>query len=281
MDPRPRRSKIEKVRLDSLRVPPAGKAQRPFRQSKGDEIAGHFDIDSFGFPVVCRVEGVNWLVDGQHRVYAIQQSGYAVSTDEIECEVYQCLALAEMARMFLGRNRSTPVSAFERFSVAVTAGYPVETAIAEIVSGLGLQLGYPKNIGNVFAVGALRRVYDRDGAQTLERVLRVLRDAYHSSPNGFDRRLIEGLGLVLAAYSAVEDERLVRGLAIERHGFHGVHRRAEDYRERLGRKVPECVAAAVVDIYNGQTGRKGALVKWWKAHKGGRLRRPRRVPFVG
>ena len=111
MDPRPRRSKIEKVGLDSLRVPPAGKAQRPFRQSKGDEIAGHFDIDSFGFPVVCRVEAVNWLVDGQHRVYAIQQSGYAASTDQIECEVYEGLALAEMARMFLGRNRSTPVSA--------------------------------------------------------------------------------------------------------------------------------------------------------------------------
>ena len=281
MAPRPRRSKIEKVRLDSLRVPEAGKAQRPFRQSKGDEISGHFDIDSFGFPVVCRVEGVHWLVDGQHRVYAIQQSGYAVSTAEIDCEVYQGLALAEMARMFLGRNRSTPVSAFERFSVAVTAGYPVETAIADIVSGLGLRIGYPKQIGNVFAVGALRRVYERDGAKTLERVLRILRDAYDSSSNGFDRRLIEGLGLVRAAYSAVKDERLARALALERHGFHGVHRRAEDYRERLGRPVPECVAAAVVDIYNSQNSKKAGLVKWWKANKGGRLRSPRRVPFVG
>ena len=281
MDPRPRRSKIEKVSLDSLRVPAAGKAQRPFRQAKGDEIAGDFDIDSFGFPVVCRVEDVNWLVDGQHRVYAIQQSGYAASTDQIECEVYEGLALSEMAHMFLGRNRSTPVSAFERFSVAVTAGYPIETAIAGIVAALGLKLGYPKNTGNVYAVGALRRVYERDGARILERVLRVLRDAYDSSPNGFDRRLIEGLGLVLAAYSVIEDELLLRGLATERHGFHGVHRRAEDYRERLGRKVPECVAAAVVDIYNSQTGKKGALVKWWKAHKGGRFRRARGVPFDG
>ena len=119
------------------------------------------------------------------------------------------------------------------------------------------------------------------GRGSLERVLRVLRDAYDSSPNGFDRRLIEGLGLVLAAYSVIEDELLLRGLATERHGFHGVHRRAEDYWERLGRKVPECVAAAVVDIYNSQTGKKGALVKWWKAHNGGRLRRARGVPFDG
>ena len=281
MDPRPRRSKIEKVSLDTLRVPAPGKAQRPFRQAKGDEIAGNFDIDSFGFPVVCRVENVNWLVDGQHRVYGIQQSGYAAATDQIECEVYEGLALSEMAHMFLGRNHSTPVNGFERFSVAVTAGYPIETAIAGIVTSLGLKLGYAKNTGNVYAVGALRRVYERDGALILERVLRVLRDAYESSPKGFDQRLILGLGLVLTTYSVIEDEVLVRGLASERHGFHGVHRRAEDYRERLGRKVPECVAAAVVDIYNSQTGKKGALVKWWKAHKGGRFRRARGVPFDG
>ena len=54
MDPRPRRSKIEKVGLDSLRVPPAGKAQRPFRQAKGDEIAGNFDIDR-QFRLSCRL----------------------------------------------------------------------------------------------------------------------------------------------------------------------------------------------------------------------------------
>ena len=187
MEPRQRRSRLEKVSLDSLRVPPAGKAQRPFRQSKGDQIAAQFDIDSFGFPVVCRVEGVNWLVDGQHRVYGFQKSGYAKSGDEIECEVYQGLEMAEMAR-------------------------------------------------------------------------------------------IEGLGLVLAAYSRIDDKFLVRGLASEPHGLHGLQRRAEDYRERLGRQVPECVTAGVVDIYNRQVGGKRSLVKWWKAHKGGRLRRAKRVP---
>ncbi len=40
MESRQRRSSIEKVRIDSLRVPPAGKAQRPFHQSKGDKLAG-------------------------------------------------------------------------------------------------------------------------------------------------------------------------------------------------------------------------------------------------
>ena len=192
MESRQPRSRIEKIRIDTLRVPPPGKAQRPFRESKGNKFAAEFDINNFGFPVICQVEGTNWVVDGQHRVYAIQKCGYAKATDLIECEVYQGLTMTEMARMFLGRNDSTPVTAFERFGVAVTAGYPAERAITEIVESLGLKIGYPGTEGNVYSVGALRRVYDRYGAKTLERVLRVLRDGYNSHPTGLGRQLIDG-----------------------------------------------------------------------------------------
>ena len=275
METRRQRPHIENIRLDSLRVPPAGKAQRPFREPKGDRIAAEFDINSFGFPVVCRVNGTNWLVDGQHRAYAIQKCGYAKASDTIECEVYEGLSMAQMARMFLGRNRSTPVTAFERFGVAVTAGYPTEGAITKIVESTGLKIGYAGTDGNVYSVGALRRVYERYGAQSLERVLVVLRDAYQSSAGGLGRQLIDGVGLVVGTYAGLEDRLLIEALGQEPHGVHGVKRRSEEYRERLGRPVPECAAAAVVDIYNRRAGKKRSLVKWWKAHEGGRLRRGR------
>ena len=273
MESRRPQSRIERIRLDTLRVPPAGKAQRPFREAKGDKIAAEFDINSFGFPVVCRVEGINWLVDGQHRVYGIQKCGYAKGSDSIECEVYEGLTMAEMARMFLGRNQSTPVTAFERFGVAVTAGYPTEQAITRIVENAGLKVGYRGTEGNVYSVAALRRVYDRYGGEILERVLRVLREAYNNSAAGLSRQLIDGVGLVLGTYRQVDDRLLVEALSKEPHGIHGLQRRAEEYRERLGRPVPECVAAGVVDVYNRHGGRKRSLVKWWKAQTGGRLRR--------
>lgn len=208
MESRQRRSKIEKVRIDSLRVPRAGVAQRSFHPAKGNRLALEFDIDSFGFPVVCHVDGVNWLVDGQHRIHGLQKSGYAQSTDDI---------------------------------------------------------GHPKTKGNVFSVGTLRRVYDRNGPFVLERVLRVLRDAYLASPAAFGRVLIDGLALVLGAYKhRIVDDVVVSALASEAHGVHGVHRRAEDYRERLGCPLPQCVAAAVVDVYNRKVGKKRGLLKWWK-----------------
>ena len=274
METRQQRPTIKKIRIDTLCVPPAGKAQRPFREAKGDRIAAEFDINSFGFPVVCRVDGTNWIVDGQHRLYAIQKCGYAKASDSLDCEVYDGLSMTEMAKMFLGRNRSTPVTPFERFGVAVTAGYPTETAITEIVESTGLKIGYPKTEGNVFSVGALRRVYERYGADTLERVLRVLRDAYHGSPVGLGRALIEGVGLVVGTYARLNDKLLIEALGNEPHGVHALKRRAEEYRERVGRQVPECVAAAVVDIYNRHAGKKRRIVKWWKIQQWA----PRRGP---
>ncbi len=87
--------------------------------------------------------------------------------------------------------------------------------------------------------------------------------------------MIDGVGLVIGTYAALDDKLLVQALSQEPHGVHALKRRAEEYRERLGRHVPECVAASVVDIYNRRAGRKRSLVKWWKAHEGGRLRRGR------
>ena len=124
-------------------------------------------------------------------------------------------------------------------------------------------------------MGALRRVYERYGADSLERALRVLRDAYQNSPAGLGRQAIDGVGLVIGTYAALDDELLVAALSKEPHGVHSLKRRAEEYRERLGRQVPERVAAAVVDIYNRHAGRKRTLVKWWKVHEGGHVRRGR------
>ena len=275
MERAPRRSKIERVRLDTLRVPSAGKAQRGFHPAKGEWIANNFHIESFGIPAVCHVDGVNWLIDGQHRVYGIQKSGYAKPSDEIECEVYQGLTMGEMAHMFLERNKTTPVSAYERFGVALTAGYPTETAVAGIVADLGLRIGHPTTVGNVFSVGSLLRIYDRYGPSVLKLVLSILRDAYGSVSQAFGRRFLDGLALVIVTYPRLDRDLLVKALASQPNGFYGLVQIAEGYRQNLGRPIGQCVAAAVVDIYNRKVGKKHALVKWWKIGPGGRLRRAR------
>ena len=130
-----RESRILPIRIDSLEVPRAGEAQREFSQAHGDAIAAEFDMGKFGYPVVNQVDQTNWVVDGQHRVYALRKQPAETRGTTLECEVYENLNKQEMADLFLGRNRSRIVNVFERFTVAVTAGHAREQAIMRVVHG--------------------------------------------------------------------------------------------------------------------------------------------------
>ena len=253
------------LRLDPLRVPSAGIGHRRFRQGHGNALAAGFDISKFGYPVVNCHGDVNWLIDGQHRVYAIQKAGVAGPSDSILCEFYEGLSERDMADLFLGRNRSRAVSPFERFLVAVTAGHARECAIMSVVRDAELHVREERRPASVHSVNALQRVYDRGGPELLRSVLVALRDAYDGDPMAFESVVVDGLGLVLARYPEIDREFLVSALAKARHDVHPLLHRATDYRLRLGRQRPHCVAAAVVDFYNLARGRKGRLTKWWKA----------------
>ncbi len=139
-----------------------------------------------------------------------------------------------------------------------------EVEIDKLVSSVGLKVGHPAR-GNVFSVAALRGVYRRNGPGILERSLVVLRDAYDSASEAFVGRLIDGISMVLATYSRIDDKLFARALGSVPHGIYGLLRGADHYRARLGRPLPECVAASAVDIYNLEAGRKRRLTKWWKA----------------
>ena len=259
-----RRAKIKPVRIDTLRVPAAGHAQREFKQSKGDHFAANFSLEKFGYPVVNQAGDINWLVDGQHRIYAIQKSGTAGPGNDVLCEVYEGLTDTEMAELFLGRNDATPVSAYERFLVSVTAGRPTETAIVEIVKAEKLEVRPQDQTGSVFCVGTLIRVYKRGGAELLRRTLGLLRDAYSGDSSAFASVIIDGMALMLRRYPDANSDTLIKALGKDRHGVNAIIRRAEVYRERLGRQRPQCVAAAIVDMYNESVGRKRRLTKWWR-----------------
>lgn len=78
---------------------------------------------------------------------------------------------------------------------------------------------------------------------------------------------MEGLGLVFNRYNGRTNERdLGSRLSDLRHGSRELLRKAEAIRVRTGNQKKQCVAAAIVDIYN--KGRaplaKDRLPSWWK-----------------
>jgi hypothetical protein len=249
-----------------MRVPPALLTQREFRKAHGDRIAADLDLDKIGFPIMNLRDGHYWVLDGQHRLYALKQFGFS-DTDTIDCEVYENLTDPEMAEIFLGRDARRAIGQFDKFHVACTAGRSRETDVRRTVESNGLKLGRTKEENTIGAIGALCKVYDRAGALVLGQTLRTLRDAFAGDPRSFSPELIEGIGLVYNRYNGKTNEKMLAvRLSETRGGVRNVINRAEAQRERTNNQKAQCVAATVVDIYNSGAGprAKERLQQWWK-----------------
>lgn len=258
-------SKIRPVALGSMRVPPALVTQREFRQAHADRIAADLDLNKIGYPIINHRDGIYWVLDGQHRIAALRQFGFG-DKDTLDCEVFDNLTDTEMADIFLGRDARKPIPIYDKFHVACTAGRKRENDIRRAVESNGQAISRAPGEG-ISAIGALGKVYDRSGDVVLGQVVRAINLGFSGDPVGFDRTIIEGLGLIFNRYNGKTNEReLGRRLAELRQGPRELLRKAETIHRRTGNQKPQCVAAAVVDIYN--KGRaplaKDRLPSWWK-----------------
>jgi len=255
------RSKIQLVQISKMRVPPALVSQRPFKQAWADQITAELDLNKLGYPIMNYRDGVYWITDGQHRIYALKQHGFG--NDAIECEVYTNLTDAEMANIFLGRDNRKAVDQFSKFHIACTANRERECDIRRTVETQGLKVSKSQDENCIGAVSALGRVYDRDGAVVLGQALRAIKHAYAGDAEAFDSYVIDGLALVFNRYNGQTNEvELAARLSASAHGVRGLLRRAESARVRTGNQKAQCVAAVVVEIYNKGKGAK--LPSWWK-----------------
>lgn len=241
--------------------------QREFRKAHGDRLAAELDLNKLGYPVINHRNGIYWVVDGQHRIYALKQNGF--EKDVLDCEVYEDLTDAETADIFLGRDDRKPIPLYDKFHVACTAGRRRERDIQRTVESNGQKVSRNRNKeeGGISAVGALGAVYDHAGEIVLGQVVRAINLGFAGDPMGFDRAVIEGLGLVFNRYNGRTDEKALGAhLSGLRQGPRELLRKAEAIRARTGNAKKQCVAAAVVDIYNKGVGprAKDRLPSWWQ-----------------
>jgi hypothetical protein len=131
----------------------------------------------------------------------------------------------------------------------------------------GQKISRSKDEGGISAVGALTAVYDRSGDVVLGQVIRTINLGFGGDPLAFDSAVIEGLGLLFNRYNGRTNEKeLGARLSELKHGARAVLQKAEAIRMRTGNQKKQCVAAAVVDIYNKGLGPTNThrLASWWK-----------------
>lgn len=250
------------IRLVKMRV--SGVAQRKFREARVDFLHATFDLDMLGTPVVNSREGWFYVIDGQHRVEALKRFlGKGWEDQQVQCHVYEGLTEQQEADMFCRYNNQLPVNTFDRFRVAVTAGYAEETAIKKVVEDAKLVISQEKLPGAVGAVGTLKRVYSRSDGETLGKSLRIIRGAFGDA--GFEAMVIDGMGHLCQRYNGVLHEDVaINSLGNMHGGVKGLLGKAEVLHKQTGNPKAQCVAAAAVDVINGRKGQK-KLPSWWKA----------------
>jgi hypothetical protein len=247
-------------------------AQRKLRPGWVSAHVPIFDAEKLGFIVVAIAveDGFPYITDGQHRVALLRRVGWGDQL--VQCEVYEGLDQSERAALFLARNDVIPVRAFDKFATRITAGDEVAVAVDRIVRAHGLLISenHPTN-GAIRSPVACEYIYrggstngNRAEPAALDRTLGILLDAWGADSSVLASPVIKGIGLVCLRYDGnVTDEDMAKRLARVAGGPGGLLARAGLYRDTKGRPVAECVAAAIVDLYN--KGRRGSakLREWW------------------
>jgi hypothetical protein len=252
-----RSARLTWVPIRMMRVSTNG--QRDLNQARVDHLAADFDLERLGTPTVNKRDGNFYIIDGQHRIRAMEAIGWG--DQQIQCWAYEGMTEAEEAEMFLRLNDVLVVSALPKFRAAVAAGREDQVAIDQIVRKAGFSVSYDKN--SIRAVGTLEKVYRRGGGPILSRALGIVRDAYGIA--GMQAPIIDGIGLLCQRYNGTLDvPTAVTRLANVHGGCNGLLNTAERIRMQTGHQRGHCVAAAAVSIINaGRGGKK--LAPWWKA----------------
>lgn len=223
-----------------------------------DKIVQNFDPDRFGTLTVNYRDDIFWVVDGGHRLCALQKMGY--EDQQVQCWVYEGLTEEQEADLFLDLNNVRPVSSMDKFKVAVVANRETETLVEGIVHSLGMAVGTGR-VNTIRCTSALIKLYDTHGPDVLQTTLWILRDAYGDA--GFTARIIEGMGKFVANYeNRFNEKRLVSKLGRRYGGVNGLLGRAEQIKSSHSVPLSIGVAAATVETYNAGRG-GGSLPSWW------------------
>lgn len=253
-----REARLRWVPIPQMRVSPL--AQRDLNQPRVDHIAADLNIEDLGTPTVNERDGHFYIIDGQHRIRALEQMGWG--DQQIQCWTYVGLTEEEEAERFLRLNDNLAVDALYKYRVGVVAGRDEETDIERIVRSQGLVVSRDGIPGAIAAVGTLRRIYKRADGKTLARALALARDAYGDA--GMAASVIDGLGLVCQRYNGqLNDAEAVAKLGAVHGGANGLLGKAEILRRQTGSQKGHCVAAAAVEVINAGKGSK-KLQSWWK-----------------
>lgn len=253
------KNKIFTVEIGKLKVHPT--AQRKIVPSKKRALIDTLDLDAIGTLHVVMIDGVAYIIDGQHRWAALMHHGMGEWL--VRCELHTDVTThAEASHRFLQLNDRSPVATFDKYLNELEAGHHVAVEATRIAEGFGFKPQRQAGRGAIAAVNSLKTAFKLDEGDSLRKALGTIDHAWGKSPDGVEGKLLEGLSRVYARYNgAIDEGALAKKLAKYPGGAAGLLGNAKGLhaikRGPLGRSVCELI----VTTYNVGR-RKDALEDW-------------------
>lgn len=261
-------SKFGMVLVSELNVDP--EAQRTLSPAWVKSHVPLFDVDQLGYIVVNkRVNGKQYIVDGQHRVELMRAVGWG--DQRIHSEIFEGLTQAGEARLFNSRNDRKSVRPIDKFRIKVTGGDPASIDIQRIVTAHGLVISDECIDGHIVAVRSLEVVYagagiasPKEGPVALAKALKTLVQSFGKQASSVNGDVVRAIGMIYLRYNGkVKESDLVKKLAPIPGGCPGLLGKGRTMRELRGRPMAHCIASVVVDAYN--RGRRTEKLDAWES----------------
>jgi hypothetical protein len=252
MSIKPSKSKVVKVRADSLAVHPF--AQRDLVPSKLKKLEADLDLDAIGvlhaveYPI--HRETKIWIIDGQHRLQALLTHGFGEWLVEVKVHL-DVVDDARASALFLKLNDRSPVSSYDRWVNEIKAKNGDAINTNAIVMKHNLTVERQSGDSHVTCVSSLKKLYLVDSGASLDKTLGAIVAAWGSKAAALEGRLIDGIGQVFARYNgSIDEPAMVKKLAKYSGGAPGLVGDARGLMEYRRMTLSRCIAERVIDTYN-------------------------------
>jgi hypothetical protein len=229
--------------VSALRV---DKYQRPLRLSRVKKYIKEFDIVKTGVILVSkRADGTYWIIDGQHRYFAMKNLGF----QSITCLIHEGLTYKQEAETFYYVNDIKVVSPLEKLNsrIEMEDGPSINLVAICLKHGFIIDTRSPRK--EFRSIRVLQDIYTYDNGVALDRILKVINTAYPTEKSRTLNKVLRGMFIFLKKYGdAVDEKNLIKRLSSA--GIVQLFAKGNSFMQfRMGQEH-DGIAEAITDIYD-------------------------------
>lgn len=193
------RAKYLKINTRDICIPEH--AQRKFDQRHGDKLAAEWTMEKFKPLDVSFRDGKYWVIDGQHRLYAMKKRKGGDCT--VLCYVHYGMTVNDEAEFFLNQLKNTKaILTTDRMHIRFMIG---DETIVQMVRGaekVGLIVDFSnkKATNRITALAALEIAFNALSYDEYIKMLTTLKRAYNGRVDSLCREMILGMALFFQKY---------------------------------------------------------------------------------